>query len=482
MPSRPVVALVRPPHELGSLTAVSSSHHPINLLYLAAFLREHGFEPVLFDFELEPFDEARLVARLTELKPVVLGVSCMTPVIVTGAAVCAAAKKADPRIVTVVGGAHPTALPGRTLDEFPAFDAAVEAEGEPAFLEICRRAVAGQDLQDIGGAWTRDPEGKPRKGLARTKIDELDAIPLPARDLIDFDAYKGASKGGLPHSVYRITQLFTSRGCPFPCTFCAIHLTNKKVRYRTPETVVEEIKHCKERYGINHFTIHDDTFTIIPKRTEELCRVLGKLDITWDCDTRVDSVTEEMIGHMAANGCIRIAFGVESGSERVLKLLRKNTSREEIVNAFAWARQAGIMTSAYFIVGGHPDEKPEDVAETESLMHKIRPDMANVSIGCPYPGTQLHDQMVSENLVESQDWRHYMMYNKLPVWHTRHYSAQQLVDLQAKLIRGYYYRPAYILRRISRLRSLGELGYLFKAAKVGLSFTSRKPHNAGAAV
>ena len=305
------VILIRPPTQMGALFKIVSAQHPINLLYVAASLREAGFEPRVIDYEVESWDPAKLLAEIDRLDPLFVGVSCMTPLIVTGHEICRTVKEADPRRVTVVAGAHPTALPQMTLEQFPFFDIAIAGEGEHTAVELCHRLVQGRDVSGIQGLVHR-AAGQVVVEPERPIFKGLDELPLPARDLLELSRYRGASKSGMPAEVVRSTQVFTSRGCPFLCTFCAIPIAhNFKVRFRSPDRVHVELKECVTRYGIEHVTLHDDTFTLSTRRVREISEAIGSLGVSWDCDTRVDQVTKGMLEAMAANGCVRVAFGVE---------------------------------------------------------------------------------------------------------------------------------------------------------------------------
>ena len=489
MSERRSVVLIRPPTQMGRLHKIVSAQHPINILYVAATLRENGFEPHLFDYEVEPWEPERLVAEIDRLDPLFVGVSCMTPLIVTVHAIAGTVKRAFPRLPTVVAGAHPTALPRETLADFPDFDIAMLGEGEFTSVALCQRISEGRDLSGLLGVGYRVERGG---GIVlngeRPIFKGLDQIPFPARDMLRMELYPGASKSGLSAGVNRSTQVFTSRGCPFLCTFCAIPVAhNHKVRFRSPESVRRELAESVRRWGFTHVTLHDDTFTLSERRVREISEAVGSLGVSWDCDTRVDQVTREMLIAMGQNGCARIAFGVESGSDRILKLIKKDVTVEQIKNAFAWAKEAGMQTCGYFIVGAHPDETPGEVEMTRDLIHAVEPDFAHISVGVPYPGTELETEMVKDGLIFDRSWERYMEYDTVPGWRTRHCTAEELVAHQKRLIKEYFYRPAYIWSRfkkaglkLARVRSTGDLAacakeyaYWARSAWIGYAFVNQ---------
>jgi radical SAM superfamily enzyme YgiQ (UPF0313 family) len=234
------------------------------------------------------------------------------------------------------------------------------------------------------------------------------------------------------------------------------------------------MKECMDKYDINHFCIHDDTFSLKESRVAEICTKLKNLRVSWDCDTRVDTITEKMIKMMAKSGCKRIAFGVESGSPRILKLIKKNVTLEQVKNAFKWTRENGIMSCAYFIIGSHPEENMDDVEMTKKLMKELDADIVNIAIGVPYPGTELFDDMKRRGFLKNLKWDNYMHYNAEPVWRTEHFSPKELVDIQKSLIRSYYLRPTYIISRLLKMRSGKELGYWISSGIVTLKYLFKK--------
>lgn len=463
------VLLIRPPGMLGPLSKVSSSQHPINILYIASYLMKQGFRVELLDFDVEQFSKENLIKKINQSKPKIVGITAMTPLISASNKIASIIKESSPDTVTIVGGAHPTALPKRTLEEFKAFDIAVYGEGEITVFEVVRSIMEKKSLSGIKGIAYR----KGRKILLnkeRTLISNLDSLPFPARELLKFGLYKGASKSGVSYDSKKITPLFTSRGCPFQCTFCAIHLTSKRItRFRSAKNVISEVEECINKFGINHFTIHDDTFNMVPKRVEEICKSLKKLNITWDCDTRVNLVSKNILKMMADAGCVRVAYGVESGSQRILNLIKKGITVEQVKDAFKWSKEVGLKTAAYFMVGSHPSETKQDLLLTEKLIKEITPDFLNVAVTVPYPGTELYCVMKEKGYLK-ENWGNYMQYNTRPIWRTDNFGPDELVTTQKRMIRDYYFNPYYLFKHIRAIGSLRELGYWIRAGLATLRY------------
>ncbi|MFO8057031.1 MAG: radical SAM protein [bacterium] len=449
---------VRPPKIMGALEE-SMVQHPVNLLYLAAAARQAGHEPHVRDFEVEKFSERIVKSRTRELSPELVGITCLTCNVKMGAQIIKWMKQVKPDLFAVVGGPHGSAIPERTLEEFPELDAVIIGEGERTWAELADKLESGESLAGTRGLAHRSGGGivtEERRPLIR----DLESLPFPARDLIDHSLYKGASSPGLDATLHRSTELFSSRGCPERCIFCASKVTfGRTVRFRTPENFLAEVDECMERWGYRHFTIEDDTFTYRPGRLAEICRGLKERGVTWDCDTRVNLISREMLFMMAESGCRKVAFGVESGSPEILAKLQKDINIDQVRKAFRWAHQAGLITTAFFIVGGHPSENFEDVEMSVSLMKEIDPDLMAVAIGVPFPGTELERLMRERDLIFADRWEKFTHIHSRPCWRTEHFSSRELVRLQNTLFRRFFLRPHFVAKTMKKAMSVQGIRY-----------------------
>ncbi|MDP3732095.1 MAG: radical SAM protein, partial [Candidatus Omnitrophota bacterium] len=457
------IALVRVPSSLGIIRKITHNIHPVNIAYIASFLMEKGHIVEIWDFEVEEYSKLLLNEKLKRFNPGIVGISCMTPGIKTGNLIAEEVKKFSKDIQTIVGGIHSTVLPERTLEEFPGFDMAVFGEGELTLLEVCESLIHGKGFKGIEGLAYRE-NGRIIKNGPRGFIDDLDRLPHPARSLLKFDLYQQPISPGLSQEAsHYSTGVFTSRGCPFSCTFCAAHnSTGKKVRERSFKNIESEISQLFE-YKINHIYFFDSTFMIKVERVKEIGKILKKYNMTWNCEGRVDLVTPSLLEDMKRNGCIKISFGVESGSERILKLINKKITREQIINAFQWSHDAGIVTSALFILGSHPSETLEEVELSYKLAKEVKTKYPVYSIITPYPGTEVYSIMKEKNLIETEDWDNFATHNRRPSWRTENFSSQDLVNMQKKLIRRHYLNISYIINSLLGIRNLKDLRYMVKA-------------------
>ena len=459
-----LILLFRPPDPLQG-SALLSHTRPMNLAYLAATLRTKGFEVAIIDYETTPFNEPHLQQVLHHIRPLVAGISCTTPTSKSAAKLAAAIKSLAPEVTMVIGGSHASALPEQTLLEFPSFDYLVFGEGETTFLELCIRLRDGGKDSAINGLAFRE-NGNVSMTEARQLITDLDSIPFPARDLIDYAAQAGHSSRGFSNKLLS-TELFTSRGCPVGCSFCAIQATfGRSVRFRDTSFIEEEVSRMVHDQHFNHIVIADDTFTLLPGRAASICEILERSNInSWNCDTRVNTVTPDLLKLMKRSGCTKVAFGVESGSQRMLDLMGKGITVEQVRNAVNWAKQAGIKhIEGNFIIGSDPSETWEDLEETRKLITTLPWTFVSVAVVVPYPGTPLREKMLVDGLLDpAQDWNDYIMFGARPAWRTVHFSSSDLVNLQRKLTRSFYLTPGYIFSCLASIRTRSDISYWMSA-------------------
>ena len=446
-----------------------ASMMPTNLAILAAYVRNHGHEVRIWDYQMQPYDEEEFLARLAEFQPDVVGLTCYTPNIKLGHLIAEAVKRYNPDIVTVVGGPHATYMTKETLEEFWAYDIAVVGEGEIPLVRICNLGrEALREGTSLVGCGVRQGDNVV-VNREREIVEELDEIGVPAYDLMDFTHSKRSMRG-FSSEFMPVAELLTSRGCPFTCTFCAAFVsTGRRLRDRSPESVIGEVKYMMENFGIKHFNIIDDTFTIRKDHVYPIAEGIHALGGTWNCWAHINTLNMELLTHMKANGCTGLLIGVESGSPRVLKKLKKGLTVEKIKNGFAMMNQVGFKNvEANFIVGSDPDETYEDVMLTKKLIREINPSILAVNVICPYPGTPVFDEMRANNLIASYDWNHYVTYGKLPLWRTFHFSPEQMVKLQTEIMAEFYFSPRFIFRRLKTMSNVSELTYWIRGGLVFL--------------
>jgi anaerobic magnesium-protoporphyrin IX monomethyl ester cyclase len=371
-----------------SATDPYTSLLPVGMGSICAQLRKNGFETRLANFS--PFDWKKTETLLTEQRPGILGISQFTHNRFAALRLADLAKRANPRCFVVLGGPHATHRSSELLAGFPQLDAVVLGEGEETFLELARllQRSTGQDLTSIRGLACRSG-GDIVITPPRPPIADLDSLPSA---ISCYDDALGVDR------QRQLEFVITSRGCPAACSFCASpRFWGRTLRFRSPRAIVDELRNIRDRYGLLYFSLRDDTFTADRGRVLEFCRLLvdERLHILWNCQSRVTSVDEEMLGWMKRAGCECVQFGVESGSERILATLGKRITTDQIRNAAAASRRVGLHLSIYLITGV-PGETSDDLAATLQLIDAINPHDGQVSPLACYPGTSLFTGLVSK--------------------------------------------------------------------------------------
>ena len=347
---------------------------PMGLYQVASALKAHGHEVEVLNWHDRGREPAAIERDLRKMRPQVVGCSILHANRWGGIEIARMAKRIDPAVTVVFGGAGATFLWEHLLRHFPEIDYVVLGEGDRSFprLVAALGPDADEDPRAIPGLALRH-EDRPVKTAAAEPIGDLDALPMPARD---FD---------LPH-------LSLTRGCVSNCRFCGSPaLWGRRVRSHSAAYFVEQLALLRAR-GRRFVYVSDDTFTLNRRRALEVCRRIAerRLDLAWAAISRVDAVDEELLGWMRRAGCIQISYGVESGSPEIRRRLNKRIRSAEIRRAFELTQRFGIMARAYFIYGS-PGETRETIQASIDLMREIKPLACVFYILDLFPGTALYE-------------------------------------------------------------------------------------------
>jgi len=358
-------------------------------------------------------------------------------------------------IPIIAGGPHPTVLPEQALNENPGLDYIVVGEGEITILELLDGISGKKDLAQIEGIAYRE-EGQIKVTLRRPLIEDLDSLPRIAYHLFDMEKYIPA-----PDSYRRFpaTHMMRSRGCPFNCIYCSNKtMFGRKVRTHSVERVVSDISFLKEHYNIKEIFFWDDIFTVNRKWVEEFCEKIKKeAPISWSCNTRVDMVDEVLLKKMKQASCWQIHFGIESGNQRLLDLIKKQITLDQVEQAMRLTRKVGIQTRAYYMLG-LPTETPQESLESIRFIKRIRPSYSMVGLASPYPGTEFA-QMVKDE-IEDISWDNYAVIGgftgKQRPYVPKGRSSEELNRLQVKAFRSFYLDPRTMLRHLWNMKTPSE--------------------------
>ena len=360
----------------------------IGILILAALAREKGYRVHVVDAKRAGTTNEAAAERVIALRPDVLGLSCTTISVTNGSRIAARVKQVLPGCVTVVGGAHVSAVPERTLGEFDAFDFGISGEGEGSLFELMARLWADADLRTVPGLVYRDPErgGAVRANPRAAYIEDLDALPLPAWDLVPNFPY-AFSPSMFNYRRSPVGTLITQRGCPFSCTFCDRSTSGRKGRWHSVAYVVRMMEQMRD-YGVKHILFYDDLFTVNKARVRELCEAMLdlRLDFSWSCNSHPNLLDPPTMALMKRAGCWQIAYGIESGSQRVLNHVKHEVKIPRLLETLRMTRAAGLKIKGLMMCA-HPTETVSSLEETNAFLRTAPLDLMQLTKFTPYPGT-----------------------------------------------------------------------------------------------
>jgi radical SAM superfamily enzyme YgiQ (UPF0313 family) len=458
------VLLINPPrfNELiGKNPAIVEKHRgfnpPLGILSLAGYLEKHTSHDVdVIDCQPPGWTYDELRDQLAQRTFEVVGITAMTFTLIDVIATCKVIRQVKPSAKIVLGGPHVHLYPDETI-RMPEVDFLIQGEGEIAFQKFLANYQDPSTYSSIPGLVYHDADGRVQNNGISPITTDLDLLGWPARHKLDSNMYQS-----LLGRANKITTMFTSRGCPFKCTFCdrPFSPTISGFRFRSAKHVADEIEEIIE-LGVEEAFIYDDTFSVSRKRVYELCDEIKqrKLKFTWDVRAHVNTVTADLLRAMADAGCDRIHYGVEVGNDRMMKTIRKNTTVEKVKQAFAWTKQAEMETLAYFIVG-QQTEVASDIDDSIRLAKELDPNYCHFTVFCPYPGTQIYMEGLEKGIIKEDVWRKFSENPRagyeLPVWE-ENFSRDELRELLVKCYKSFYLRPRFVWRAARRIRGFGEL-------------------------
>lgn len=369
---------------------------PLGIAYVAAYCEREGHTVQVYD-EL-PESHTSLADTVRAFKPDVVGISCMTATYTKACQYAREIRAVSPSTPIVFGGVHPTVAVQDTMNN--AFvDFVVCGEGEETFAEFLREDGNSDPYSSIAGlAYKKD--GKIFVNPKRELIKDMDSLPMPARHLFPMGYY--AQRWNWPRGYwYKTANMMSSRGCPYDCDFCGSKsMFGRTFRAFNTMKTVDEIEHLVRNYGFECISFSDDTFAINKKRAIEICREVKRRNIkaAYRFQLRANTCDEDLIRELKGAGCIHIDIGAESGSDKILKQMKKGITVRQTRDAIAAIKKYGIHTGVTFIIGS-PGETMEDVEETRQLANEIDADYTQFFIMTPYPGTELYDYAKENNLL-----------------------------------------------------------------------------------
>jgi len=427
------VLLVRPSnievYDLFKLKTRERVEPPFGLMYLAAWLRKA--RP---DDKVEIWDAECKKLDYKKMKQFdVVGAGGTTPEYDLIEGIFKKVKEIDNDIVTVAGGPHFTAAPNPT----PNIDYIVTGEAEASFAELVGRVEKG--------------EKRPKKTevIKGKTVENLDEIPFPARDMVDNDCYTYMIEGKLQ----KATLMMTSRGCPYKCIFCHNSKIPRKLRFRSLDNVVEEMRDLA-KYKLKNFLFVDDTFTLNRKRVMELCDRMIKedFDFRWACFTRADTITSDMVKKMEDAGCRELSIGVETGNKEILEIICKGETKEQIVKASEIVSKFPKIDKRSSYIIGHPYETRETAMETINFAKSLPVDRAFFNIMTPYPSSVIYDMAKAGKGIRilTENWSEYKRFGNCVI-ETDELSRDDIIELQKTALKEFWTQPRVVMTHLERL-------------------------------
>ena len=421
---------------------------PTDLMYLASIAEACGYEAKIRDYS----QGGDFIKDLREFKPDYLVANIATPTFQSDMNALKRAKEILKTVCIIVKGAPFITYNTNAIYENPFLDYVIIGEAEFTLRDILNR-VPDEDI--LGICYRANFQAE--KTEKRPFIENLDLIPFPARHLVDNSIYRRPDNGKV-QAVIKV-----SRGCPYHCFFClATPVSGPKVRVRSAENIVAEIRECVEKYDIKNFVFWSDIFNFDRDWTLNLCRKIieSGLKMTWSSNTRADTMDDEMAALMYKSGCRLVSIGVESGSQRMLNNIGKRTTLDDIRNTVKILKKNKIKIYNYFVIG-LPWETEETVEETVKFAIELDSNFISFYTATPLPGTKFFAYAMTNNLVEGNlDFR--SAYYQ-PVVKSHELSRERIFELHKLAVKRYYLRPEFIIKTLLSLRSFSEFKNYIKA-------------------
>ncbi len=438
----------------------------LGLAYLGAVTLERGDECKLYDadIETEPFDQF-----LRDFRPEIVGITANTPQVKQAWRTAKEIKRVLPGTPVVIGGPHPSVLSEESAAR-PEIDIVARGEGEAIWVELLAQLEEQKKLNpeftdkdwlqpdtplsNIFGITYRTNNGKMHLIPEHPAIADLDDLPWPAYSLFKMDGYTNLQPATDAIDGARSFSVMTSRGCPYRCTFCSQSIMPQKWRCRSAKNVADEWEHLVNDLGAQEIGVLDDSANIRVDRLHELAdelirRKINHIPWIFVNGIRGNLATVELLGHLKEAGLKRTAFGVESGDPDILMSIDKRIDHDTIRQAFKNAKQVGLETIGFFIVG-LPGETEETMEKTIKLAIELDPMIANFSMMTPYPGTKVYEIVKRKGRMLVHDWDDYIFFDGKARYEMGEMTAEVVERKWKQAYRRFYLRPSRIIRTLAR--------------------------------
>jgi len=431
-------------HDVGN---VGGFLPPLGLCYMAAVLEKDGHDVHILDCPVNNYGAGDIATEISTFEPDVIGIAAITSLANVTKELCDFIKRQFPQITIILGGPHATVMP-EELSKDKNIDIIIRNEADNIICDVLKNIDSYKEQRIVDGG----------------KVKNLDLLPYPARHLLDMQKY--TSMANTYKTSPQVFQVVTSRGCPFTCTFCFD--AKGFFRQRSVANVMTEIRMLKEKYNVKELAFWDDILTMNKNWTYEFCKEMEKENLVWSCYTRLDLIDENLLKAMKKAGCWNIFFGIEAGSQKLLDIMTKKMTVEQMRNAVKLVKKVGIEIRGSFMLG-LPGETPELARETIKFAIELDPDYAQFSLTTPYPGTQLWSTYEQYGTLDKNALDEY--HGWLPVFVPHGYkSKEELISMQKEAFTKFYKRPKYILKRAAKIRNINDIKRNLKGMKMVNAF------------
>jgi len=466
------VLLINPPvsfdeqYVRGSKT-VGEILPPLGLAYIAAYLENNGHKVRIIDGMAENKTISEISNKSKSFD--IVGITSITHFVPRAHETAMAIKQVDKDVPVVMGGPHPTVVPFEVLED-KNVDYVVKGEGEITTLDLVDAVEGKKNPEKVLGLAFRK-NGKIRFNGDRPLVKNIDELPMPARHLLPMHLYFSSEARSKDKRAF---SMMGSRGCPNNCSFCSNNEMFRKIfRANSPERVVDEMEILIDKYHAKDIEFWDDNFMLIKKRVMEICDLIKErgIEVDWHAQGRVDSADFEVLIKMKESGCYYVGYGVESGSERILKDVGKNETKDQIRTTFKLTKKAGMLVRGYFMIG-FIGETIEEMNQTIEFAKELDPDIATFSFLTPFPGTKDFIRAQQEGKFDKDYYKKSIIpeFNFLdkPVYVPKGITEEQILQMHRNAYRSFYLRPGYILKQIKNIRSLSDIKRLVNGARAVL--------------
>lgn len=425
-------------------------HPPLGLGYIASFIEGKGYEVDIYDGNLENASEDDFLTKISEFEPNLIGISLKCQVHASVKRLVNAIKINFPTPI-VLGGPQATAYPREILEDIKA-DFVVVGEGELTVWELVDALENGKEICSIHGLVFRTSSGEIVVNKARSLIPDIDSLPFPAWHLMPPTKYR-IEPILAPSKNQPVAPIITSRGCPYQCTFCATNATwRRKLRLRSAQNVLEEIKLLVDKFGVNEIHITDDNVTFNQRHIESLCDVImdSGIDISWQCPNgiRIDTLNIELLEKMKAAGCYSLGIGIESGNQDILKRIKKRLDLRKVEQVLKDIEKVGMQTYGFFIIG-LPGETEYTIRETINFAKNNPFDRAWFNILTPYPGSEIFQEFLGDKSFSEIEWESFDTNTGIVC--TSNLPRDVIERYQRQAVREFYLRPKIIVKLVKQI-------------------------------